>query len=71
MSWLALLQTAIARIPERLQLRGDMRRFKREHRIKAEALSEQVTTLALQPAEPTFTTYIIDIFDIVYRGPIS
>jgi hypothetical protein len=40
MSWLALLQTAIGRIPERLQLMRDMLRFEREHRIKAEALSE-------------------------------
>jgi hypothetical protein len=51
MSWLALPQTVIGRIPERLQLMRDMLRFEREHRIKAEALSEQVRTLAQQQAE--------------------
>jgi hypothetical protein len=51
MSWLALLQTAIERISERFHLIRDMLRFERGHRIKAEALSEQVKTLAQQQAE--------------------
>jgi hypothetical protein len=51
MSWLALLQTAVGRIPERFHLMRDMLRFERTHRIKAEALSEQVKTLAQQQAE--------------------
>jgi hypothetical protein len=48
MPWLALLQTAIRKIPERLQLMRDMLRFEREHRIKAEV---QVKTLARQQVE--------------------
>jgi hypothetical protein len=51
MSWLALLQTAIGRIPERFHLIRDMLRFERAHRIEAEALSEQVKTLAQRQAE--------------------
>ena len=50
-SWLDLLQTAIARISERLQLVGNMRRVERVYRINAEALSEQVRTVAQQQAE--------------------
>lgn len=51
MSWLALLQAAIRMIPERLQLMRDMLIVEREHRIKAEVLSEQVRTLMEQQAE--------------------
>lgn len=52
MSWLASLQTAIGKIPERLQLMREMLRLERGHRIKAEA-------------GPAFTSCTIDIFDIV------
>jgi hypothetical protein len=51
MSWLASLQTAIGKIPERLQLMREMLRFERGHRIKTEALSKQAWTLAQQQAE--------------------
>jgi hypothetical protein len=51
MSWLASLQIAIRKIPERLQLMREMLRLARVHRTEAEALSKQVRTLAQQRAE--------------------